>query len=190
MLKKFVAVCIVVSYVMCFSGVSLGWSEESVPLGDYCWQGLLVGSISGSSAGYIRYADANDSTNMLKSLGYGALIGTGVGLIAGAADIAYGQKATGYYLMQNMSLGGWFGMGLGVISGGIRALNDGDVKFVGTNAAWGYLAGVLIGAGYGIYKGTKTGAKEKSSKNINFSVAFLEDSGANIVPGCHADMRF
>lgn len=158
-------------------------SEGDPSVFEYGWRGMLIGVLSGLSAGYVRYSEQNNTENITKSAGYGTLAGAGIGIIMGIADVAKGRKGMGDILLRDMNLGGWFGLTVGTLYGGINTISNGDWKNVGTGASWGYLGGVTLGLIVALYEGPKI-VEESSTPKSDFvpSITFLMDSQKDICP--------
>lgn len=160
---------------------------------NYGWRGLFIGSLAGLSAGYIRYADDNNSNEMLKSLAYGALTGAGLGLVAGFVDTSAGTYGTGDIILRDTNRGGGFGLAVGLIWGGINAISKGDSKEVGKGAAWGYLGGLVVGLGVAIVESTQPGGTttvRSSGMTYTPSIAFFQDMNRQLCPGVRLDCRY
>jgi hypothetical protein len=171
--------------------------KEKPDVLSYGWRGLFLGALTGLAAGYVRYDDANGA-EVLKSMAYGTVAGAGVGLIAGLNDASLGYRTTGDILLRDMTLGGWFGLVVGSVWGGVDAINKADLAAFGRGASWGYIGGVLTGLGIGIYESVKgypprstapakTYTREPSSAAY---VTFYEDSGGNRYPALAFASRF
>jgi hypothetical protein len=165
-------------------------SNTQVSIFDYGWRGLFLGLLTGFAAGYLRYADANDTNSMLRSAGYGALIGTGVGLFAGYSDSAAGHKATGDVILTDMYRAGWFGLAVGTIWGGIDALTRDDWKALARGAGWGNIGGVVLGLGTGIYEAPRVAAGTTSVTRLMPSIMFKNDSKNNSYPSLRISCSF
>lgn len=162
-------------------------SAEDISIFSYAGKGLSMGILAGAAGGYIRYQDTNPddmADNMGRSVAYGALIGTGLGVVAAAADTLAGEKAVGYRVMDLTDKGGKIGLLLGLVGGGISALNKDDTKVIAPAASWGYLGGLVLGAGWAIYKETKSGGSSAQATDDSFrpDLALMMDSTGATYP--------
>jgi hypothetical protein len=203
MFKRLLTFTVVLTYTICLSGIVKSSADDlffNRPAGSdpsifyYGWRGLFIGSLAGLSAGYVRYADSNNTSGMLSSLAYGALFGAGVGLIAGFADAANNNAyGTGDILLHDMNRGGIFGLGVGALWGGINAITKGDSKEVGKGAAWGYLGGLVIGVGVAVVENANPSVIASPSSSLpsfSHSIAFHQDSKSNLYPGLELAWRY
>ena len=212
MIKKICTLLVVITLLANVSGLSesrayaaysdgtvFGAAPEGIPsVFDYGWRGLFLGALSGLAAGYIRYGGENPVNNneILRSVGYGSLAGAGIGLIAGFNDISQERYGMGYIFLRDMYRSGGFGVAVGSIWGGINALIDSKWERLGNGAAWGFLGGVLLGAGIAAYEGPKvlgltpSTVPPPTSKRIDYHLAFFEGSGHRMIPGVRAVCRF
>jgi hypothetical protein len=88
----------------------------------------------------------------------------------------------GDLLLADMNRGGGFGAAVGTIVGGINALANNDWKSVGKGAAWGYLAGVVLGAGVAMYEGPRMSGWSTARLPYAPAVVFQEDSRNDLYP--------
>ncbi|GEM_PF-3091260 len=69
-----------------FSGIEI-YSDRyyfySKPLFRHSWLGFIIGSLVGASYSMIPYSESKNTDDVLQYLGYGALVGTGLGLVSG-----------------------------------------------------------------------------------------------------------
>lgn len=183
MFKKSLIMLFTFVYLLSISEATNCFAKENSSIFNYGFRGLCIGAITGASAGYIRYSDDNDSSSIGRSTAYGALIGAGLGLVAGISDI-YGSKSCGDLLIKDMNIGGEFGAAIGLIWGGIDALNKNETKNLGKSVAWGYLGGIILGAGVAIYQSTDgCSDRAQSCSKVKQKVAFIQDSNLNTCPG-------
>jgi len=201
MLKRYFAVFAVLLYTISFSGIPAlraenyfnTPSEEPPSVLSYTWKGLALGILGGLAAGYARYADSSNSTNeILKSIGYGSLLGIGAGLIAGLADSSAGRIDGGAIVLRDMSRGGLLGTVIGTIWGGIKAIDSTRWEDVGKGAAYGYLGGLTVGLIVGLIEWPAVTQQQitKTSASVRQSVVFLQDSRANLCPGWQVAYSF
>jgi len=175
-----------------FAGYLFGRPPEGdVSVIDYGYQGMGVGLFSGLAAGYVRYENEDDKgQQILVSGGYGLLAGAGLGLILGSVDASNGRKGIGALILRDMRKGGEFGILLGTIWGGIKALNNNDTRLIGDSAAWGYLGGVALGAVVAFIETPGHNSKVSTDKHFDGSVAFIQDSQHKPCPGFAAKYSF
>ena len=199
MIKKYISVIFVVFMVAASSGVSECMArgffgsipEESPSVMDYAWRGLAIGTLAGLSAGYVRYADERDNTeNIARSVGYGSLAGAGIGILIGVADVAAGKTGIGGIILRDMRMGGFLGLVLGTLWGGIDALSTNQWESVGKGAAWGYLGGVVLGLGIGILEGPELLSERADKKTFRHGIAMFTDSQKNICPGWSLSLSY
>ena len=203
MRKRFISIVLFVSFTIMCSAVPSSYADAifTQPAGSspnifyYGWRGVFIGSLAGLSAGYLRYADENNTSEMLRSLAYGALAGAGVGLIAGFADASNGNVyGAGDTILRDMNSGGGFGLAVGLLWGGISAISKGDSREVGKGAAWGYLGGLVVGLGVAIVQnasGTRSStACAVPSQTIVPSIAFYRDSRQQPYPAVRCSYHF
>jgi hypothetical protein len=157
---------------------------------NYGWRGLLLGSVAGLAAGYVRYAGESNNTEILNSIAYGALAGAGGGLIAGFADTSYNSH-TGDIIIHDMYRGGGFGLGIGLVWGGINAITKSDSREVGLGASWGYLGGLLLGVGVAFVENANgISAPSAAASPIAPSFALYFDRHRRPVPGIRFAYRY
>ena len=190
MSRKCFLVFVAISLSLFTPGAQLGFADDGPKPFGYAIRGLFIGSLSGFSAGHLRYeGEENSSENITKSVAYGALLGTGIGLTAGIGDYLAGQGAGGDQLLRFMNIGGFFGLAMGTIWGGIDTLNRGDSKALARGAAWGYLGGVVLGSVVAIYRNS-IGKTKEAGNGLTHSFALLNDSNSNLYPVYKLDYRF
>jgi hypothetical protein len=175
-----------------FAGSIFGKTPEGdVSVIDYGINGMGVGLFSGLAAGYVRYENEDDKgREILVSGAYGVLAGASLGIILGSIDASNGHKGIGAIILRDMRKGGEFGLLLGTIYGGIKALNENDSRLLGDNAAWGYLGGAVLGAAIAFIETPGTNSRASIDKHFNGSVAFLRDSQNKPCPGFAAQYTF
>ena len=164
--------------------------EGEVSVFSYGMRGLTLGMLCGLSGGYLRYKDEDDNTkDILMSVGYGSLVGSGVGLICGFTDLARGEKGYGAVILRDMHLGGGFGLLVGTIWGGVNAIKSEEWGDLGDGVAWGYLGGALLGLGIGIIEAPKVVAYNPNN-NVRYKIALRRDSKNNTFPVIKATVPF
>ena len=192
-MKKIFAVCIVfaVSALPCLGAEEFfGVQPKGEPsVINYAWDGMTLGAMLGLSAGYLQYVDGYDTRKFALDTAYGALAGTGVGLVLGMADVSRGSKGYGAIALKDMNLGGRLGMAVGALWGTANALKNNNWENLGKGAAWGFIGGSVAGLGIAFYEGPKI-ADERSGMNLIPGIGVLADSGRNLVPCAQVASRF
>ncbi len=85
-----------------FSGIEI-YSDRyyfySKPLFRHSWLGFIIGSLVGTSYSVIPYSESKNTDDVLQYLGYGAMAGTGLGLLSGMVYPVFFQdmKFNAYY---------------------------------------------------------------------------------------------
>ncbi len=199
-MKKYITMVVICSFLSMVPGVQQSWArgffgappEETPSVINYGWRGLALGSMAGLAAGYARYADSDDNTNdILKSVAFGALSGTGFGLLVGFGDVASGKAGIGGIILRDMHLGGLLGLTVGTVWGGIKAIDDEKWETVGKGAAWGYLGGLVVGLGIAIIEGPSIVAEQRTTTTqVRHGLALFEDSRQDLCPGWQVSCNF
>lgn len=143
------------------------------------WHGLRIGTATGFSAGWARYAPENDMNNVWKSAGYGALGGTVFGL---GAELL-GRPAEGNEILADTGFGGGIGATAGTLVGTIAALLQQKSELVGEDAAWGQLAGASLGFLYGTYRVAAGKYSGQTMEEPRLPFPFPVPNGFNLTPG-------
>lgn len=195
MLKRYMALVMILAYIFSTGGIrslqaqylSTRPPEGQPDVFSYGWRGLFLGMLGGAAVGYLRYANdsSNVTENILRSVGYGALAGAVLGVGLGFYDVGQGRRGTGDIVLHDMYLGGGFGTGVGAIVGGINALATSDWTYLGKGAAWGALAGGLLGVAVGLYEAPRLMGEipPSTTTRLTTSPAFFADSRGNLCPG-------
>ena len=192
MYNKFIAVIAVIS---CFlttpsiAGGYFGGKPEGTPsVFTYGWDGLKLGLLTGLSIGYIEYARSKDSRALGNGAAYGAIFGTGVGLMLGMRDVSQDRKGMGAIIMADMQKGGNLGFVVGALVGVAQTINGGKAEAIGEGAAWGFLAGEVAGFFIASYEGPVI--MRDYSSNIPLKVVMVSDSSNNLIPGIGLYRKF
>lgn len=201
MIKRYVTLVTVLAFVFSMAGtgsLQAQYLSNRPQAGEpqvfnYGWRGLFLGMAGGAAVGYLRYGDesSNVGENVLKSVAYGALSGAVIGTGLGLYDAGQGRHATGDIILYDMGRGGAFGTGVGAIVGGINALATSDWEQLGKGAAWGALAGGVIGIGVALYEAPKL-LNEVPPQTARLSVSpyFFADSRGNACTGLSMSKGF
>lgn len=64
----------------------------SMPLFRHSWLGFLIGSFSGAVYSLIPYSESNNTDDILQYTGYGAAVGTGIGILSGLISPFFSKK--------------------------------------------------------------------------------------------------
>jgi hypothetical protein len=143
--------------LVCAVPVSAGqWSfiieREYVPadisLAGSLWHGLRLGTVTGLSAGWVRYSGEHETPGIWSSTGWGAL--AGIGLTA-AADL-FDKRVTVNNILSDTGYGGRIGGSAGFLWGAVTALVSGESERIGDGTAWGFLGGATLGLLYSGYQ--------------------------------------
>lgn len=156
---------------------------------NYGWTGMTLGAMIGLSAGYIQYTNGSKAKTVALDTAYGALIGTGAGLLLGSADAARGKKGYGAIVLRDMHTGANLGAVVGGICGVVAAISNDNWENLGRGAAWGYIGGSAVGLCIAFYEGPKI-AESSSSLNLGHGLTVMTDSGRNMVPGWQIASKF
>ena len=125
---------------------------------DGAYQGLLVGTLAGTSTGYLfaRSDTWNESGGwkpLVYGAGIGALAGAAVGLTLGIVDMSQGRPGRNGYVMRDGLYGAGLGAVLGGIGGGLGALSTKDGEYILLGASIGVLVGAVGGMTVGFIEG-------------------------------------
>jgi len=135
-------------------------------------QGLLAGTLVGSSGGYLVGRrdgwERSDWRAVGLGAGIGALSGTGFGLMLGLMD--RGGARAGRYIPRDMLAGAGVGALVGVIGGGIAAAraDEGERVLLGTTI--GVISGAGLGIVTGIIEGTVKNNRESRTTQVTSRV--------------------
>jgi hypothetical protein len=189
-MKKLVTLlltAIVFGQGMAWSAEFFGASPQGTPsVLNYTWEGLKLGALSGMSIAYLD--NPTDGKGYANTVAVGALVGMGAGVVLGVRDASMGRKGTGAIVLRDMNLGGFIGLVAGGIVGTLDGINNNKWESVGHDTSVGYLGGVILGLGIGLYEGPII-VKNYSSA-IEISPVFLADSRRLACPGVGVTARF
>lgn len=181
-MNKKVVISLILTFWYC---VITAWGQESshvlntsTPRGKTIsiLQGTIIGTYSGLSVGWLRYTGNNQTQDVWDGVGYGALIGTGVGIAASSMH----WKENGDYVLSSINEAEAWGGCFGFILGSISALGNHDSKNIGTGIAWGCIIGTVVGVGAAGYEiAANKYAGNSKSKNTNCAIETRKDSGGN-----------
>ena len=118
-------------------------------------------------------------------------MGAGLGLALGAVDASKGKTGIGALILRDMKPGANFGGLIGLITGGIKAVNNNDSRALGDGTAWGYLGGAVVGAGIALFvEAPRSPSITSMSHNFNSSLVYMQDSRNNTYPALAARYSF
>jgi hypothetical protein len=152
----------------------------------YTWDGLKLGVLSSMSIAYL--SNPNDGKGYANIVAAGALVGMGTGIILGVHDASMGRKGTGAIILRDMNLGGFIGLVAGGIVGTLDGINNNKWESVGHDTSVGYLGGVILGLGIGLYEGPIIIKNYTLAPEI--SPIFIADSRRTPCPGIGVTTRF
>jgi hypothetical protein len=125
----------------------------------YGFQGLMLGAGAGLAAGYLFTRDGgfheNDVKTLIYGMGFGALVGGGLGVALGINDMAAGTPGGGYYVLRDAVYGLSFGTAAGAIAGALAALSTKRAEHILLGASIGALTGTVFGVALGIWEGER-----------------------------------
>jgi hypothetical protein len=189
-MKKNLVQLIAVTILACQSGWAVeffGASPQGTPsVLNYTWEGLKLGALSGMSIAYL--SNPTDGKGYANSVAVGALVGMGGGIALGVHDASVGRKGTGAIILRDMNLGGFIGLVAGGIVGTLDGINNNKWESVGHDTSVGYLGGVILGLGIGIYEGPIIVKNYSISTEI--SPVLLTDSRHSACPGVGLTAKF
>jgi hypothetical protein len=141
-------------------------------------RGARVGGATGLSAGWARYADDNNTPQILSSTGIGILAGLGLGL----TGELLGKRVPTNRAFSDISYGSRLGGSAGVLLGTVDGLLSGKTERIARDTAWGQLAGVALGvlyAGYQVASGGYT--QGQKSLPIPVPLSIVPDPSSDTV---------
>ncbi len=125
----------------------------------YGFRGFLIGTLLGTSAGYlvIRNDDwvLDDGRDIGISMGVGAITGSLEGLAVGMYDLSLDNPGTGSIVLRDTVLGTGLGALVGTVAGGLFIIDSGNAEDMALGAAVGSLCGAAIGTVIGFIEGPK-----------------------------------
>jgi hypothetical protein len=126
----------------------------------YGFQGLMLGAGAGLAAGYLFTRDggfhSDDIKTLVYGIGFGALVGGGLGVALGISDMTEGTPGGGFYVLRDGVYGLAFGTAAGAIAGALAALSTKRAEHIVLGASIGALSGSVLGVGLGIWEGQRT----------------------------------
>src|SRR4051812_31951964 len=126
----------------------------------YGFQGLLLGAGAGLAAGYLFTRDggfhSDDVKTLVYGLGFGALVGGGLGIALGINDMASQNPGGAFYVLRDGVYGLSFGTLAGGIAGALAALSTKRAEHIVLGASIGALVGTVAGVALGIVEGERS----------------------------------
>lgn len=155
-----IGICSMVSSVPAHGAGFFGSDPGEEPsVISYGFRGFLIGTLLGTSAGYlvVRNSDwsGDDWKDIGTSMGVGAIAGTLGGLAVGMYDLSLDNPGTGNIVLRDTVLGTGLGALVGTVAGGLFAIDSGNAEDMALGASVGSLCGAAIGAVIGFIEGPK-----------------------------------
>jgi len=173
------------------AGQYFGVRPEGAPsVLNYGWDGLHIGFLTGCSIGYLQYLNDRESTSLIKGAGYSAIGGVCAGIVMGMKDASDGKKGMAGIMLRDLRLGADLGLVVGVIYGGIRAIDTDDAETLGECAAWGVLGGELVGLAIALFEGPIIAKDYSQQRRTSVNLVFLNDAANKAVPALGLTRRF
>ena len=159
-LLTLIGTCSLVSSVPVHSAGFFGPDPEEAPsVLSYGFRGFLIGTLLGTSTGYlvIRNSDwdGDDWEDFGISMGVGAIAGSLGGLAIGLYDLSLDKPGVGSIVMRDTVLGAGLGGLVGTVAGGLFIIDSGEWEDMALGASVGTLCGAAIGIVIGFIEGPK-----------------------------------
>ena len=149
----------------------------------YGYRGLLTGSLTGLSAGYLVARqdgfEGDDWRPLVLGAGIGALSGSVLGLTLGFVDLSDDQPGMASIALRDMLYGAGFGALLGTITGGLFIIRTHDPEHL----LFGAALGTVVGTGLGLVIGLIEGRRIVTSPPHRYtgSLGTTRDAAGNLI---------
>jgi hypothetical protein len=152
----------------------------------YGFHGFGLGAATGLGAGYL-FARAggfhgDDWRALVYGAGIGALVGGGLGLGLGIADMGAGTPGRGYFVLRDAGYGLTFGAAAGAITGGLVGVSSGHAERILLGTAIGGLAGTGAGLVLGIIEGQRGWRRVGPGFSVSLAAAVTANRGVALLP--------
>ena len=180
MVRGAAALAFVATFSALSAAPSAAWAEEDPPsVMRYGLDGFWTGAQIGLASGYLATGPDYESEEWRKlafGAGLGALIGVGVGISLGVADLGSSPPATGHLVLRDMG----YGVGLGAIVGtavsALFLIDGGEPKTLLTGAAVGTLAGAGAGIIFGVIESVASHPEPATTGTLRLTFIGSEQS--------------
>jgi hypothetical protein len=148
----------------------------------YGFHGFLLGASAGVGAGYLVARSGGWHDGDWRALAYGAgigaLVGGGLGIGLGIADMANETPGRGYFILRDGGMGMGFGAVTGAIAGGLVALSTKK----GEHILFGASVGALAGTAFGVVLGLVEGQRYRGRMALSLATAAAADGSIQLLP--------
>jgi hypothetical protein len=148
----------------------------------YGFHGFLLGASAGVGAGYLVARSGgwhgDDWRALAYGAGIGALVGGGLGVGLGIADMANETPGRGYFILRDGGLGLGFGAVTGAIAGGLVALSTNK----GEHILFGASVGAMAGTAFGVVLGIVEGQRYRGRMALSLATATAADGSIQLMP--------
>ena len=157
MVRRASALAFVATFSALAASPAPAQAEEDPPsVLRYGLDGFWTGAQIGLASGYLATGSEFESEEWRKlafGAGLGALIGVGVGISLGVADLGSSPPAIGHLVLRDMGYGVGLGAIVGTAAGALFLIDGGEPKTLLNGAAIGTLAGAGAGIVFGLIEG-------------------------------------
>jgi hypothetical protein len=165
------------AFVLTFSALAASPSparaqEDPPSVLRYGFDGFWTGAQVGLASGYLATGSEYESEEWRKlafGTGLGALIGVGVGISLGVADLGSSPPATGHLVLRDMGYGVGLGAIVGTAVGALFLIDGGEPKTLLNGAAVGTLAGAGAGIVFGLIESAASHPEPASTATLRLT---------------------